>query len=103
MPRVEFGPWLPDNTDIGGQPHLVDAQGCLPVIDHYRPLPGLTAGPWTGCRDTRDPAAASPTLLRSGRNVYATDGAAGSGRPTRRTAVVEIAGSKTCNRLTAES
>jgi hypothetical protein len=42
MPRLEFGPWLPDNTDIGGQPHLVDAQGCLPAVDHYRPLPGLS-------------------------------------------------------------
>lgn len=42
MPVVDFGAWLPDNTDIGHAPHLVDAKNCLPARDHYRPLPGLT-------------------------------------------------------------
>lgn len=42
MPTIDFGPWLPDQAKIG-PPHLVVASGVLPGVDHYRPLPGLTA------------------------------------------------------------
>jgi len=42
MPIVNFGPWHPDNADIGEAPHTIDAKNVLPVSNHYIPLPSLT-------------------------------------------------------------
>lgn len=72
MPTADFGPWLPDNTDIGHAPHLVEAKNCLPGRDHYRPLPGL-ASPSTNALGTRCHGIFPARDINNSAHMFAAD------------------------------
>lgn len=42
MSILPLGPWTPDKPDIRSVPFLIDAQGVLPTLEGYAPLPGLS-------------------------------------------------------------
>lgn len=70
MPTADFGEWRPDLAAIGA-PHLVDAKGCLPAIDHYRPLKGLTAT--TGALGARCRGAFPMRDIDNAAHMFAAD------------------------------
>lgn len=86
MPAIDFGPWLPDVAAISPKPYLCDAQGCLPAIDHYRPLPGLTPttdgldGRCRGVYEARDKDNAAHMYAGDDAKLYELEGGAWTDR-----------------------
>lgn len=71
MPRVDFGPWLPDQEDIGLEPRTVDAKNVVPGAGRYGPLAGLSAT--TGALDGRCRGAVSARDGDGAAHMYAGD------------------------------
>lgn len=76
MPIVPLGVFRPDSPAIkaSAAPDLADAQGCVPTVEAYAPLPGLTAV--TNALADKCIGAISARDITQGAHVYAGDGTA---------------------------
>ena len=71
MPARDFGAWLPDLDEMNPVAHLRDAQGCLPGLASYRPLPGLNTV--TGAMSARCRGIFAARDIDNAAHMYAGD------------------------------
>lgn len=76
MPRIPFGPWLPDATDVG-HAGLEEALNCFPRADGYEAMPdvqtfgtSVTASVMLSGYSTRDLSANGYTFAGSNDHLY---------------------------------
>jgi hypothetical protein len=72
VPSVSFGMWIPDHTDIGEAPHVIDAKNVLPVANHYIPVQALSAT--TNALTSRCRGAFPVRDIDGAAHMYAYDG-----------------------------